>query len=110
MSRNNSEDAEEEIRKRTPEKDLPDKPEETQDTDDETMEDLVRATEENKETETTTIQVQEAEEPETPTRQVRPQMPVTIEEMAQFAGLSLQKFNELKEEEDCTRGTTSAAE
>ena len=97
MSTNNSEDAEDDIRQRNPDKDLPDKQEEYQDTDDETMEELVRATQENKENETRTRQVQEAEEPETPTRQVGPRIPVTIEEMARFAGLSLQKFNELKE-------------
>ena len=44
MSTNNSEDTEDEIRKRTTDQDLPDKPEETQDTEDEILEQLLRAT------------------------------------------------------------------
>ena len=48
ISTNNSEDAEDDIRKRTPEKYLSDKQEEIDDTDDQKLEDVVRGTQENK--------------------------------------------------------------
>ena len=48
IAQHNPEDAEDEIRKRTPDQDLTEKAEETQETDDDTLEDLLRATEEKK--------------------------------------------------------------